>query len=184
MDGSKASLAEWRKIDQLSGALPCKGRQVFSKRKSSRPKVSRKVALEKPCQGGNFARIVATFVCLKITRERDIFLKYRIVLLFFSFFFVCRLEEKKKKKLWDRQAWQLAISIAWLCDTSLFRVARKLWREFFPLGKMENFNSKRWKRIRTIWMHNRDILTSLLGFHWLVTLQKVGVYYAYEIGES
>lgn len=38
----------------------------------------------------------------------------------------------------------------------------------------------------TIWMHNRelDIPTSLLGFQWLVTLQKVGVYYAYEIGES
>lgn len=73
IDGSKASLPEWRKIGQLSGALPCKGRQVFSKRKSSRPKVSRKVVLEKPCQGGNFARIVATFVCLKITRERNIF---------------------------------------------------------------------------------------------------------------
>lgn len=109
MDGSKASLAEWRKIGQLSGALPCKGRQVFSKRKSSRPKVSRKVALEKPCQGGNFARIVATFVCLKITRERDIFLKYRIVLLFFSFFFVCRLEEKKKKNygIDKRDNWRL-----------------------------------------------------------------------------
>lgn len=63
-----------------------------------------------------------------------------------------------------------------------------LWLEKWKILIRDGGKICTWKthaRIRTIRMHNRGYsYSSLLGFQWLVTLQKVGVYYAYEIGES
>lgn len=69
---------------------------------------------------------------------------------YLAFFFSFRLSSRRKKKNYGidkRDNWRL-VSLGYAIQ--VYFESRGNYKRVSPLGKIENFNSKRWKRIRTI----------------------------------